>query len=308
MARAISVCRDPESLAGRMAMNRLRPRRLTRPSGYRWISAGLCPSTPCNWFQLTRSTILHQATDFRCGFALRSRRIRDFITSRKSPTTHTMISLNPGDNLVTLPTGRQRGRYVRVIATRLLDSGESGRYSLALAELQVFSDGQNVALGKATSALDVQNEPRAPWHIGAFPDGPVWGLDYLVDGYSSRNRLTDLGAPLQALSTRGRLVRELADLDARYTAVRNEAAALIVEWGVTLTLALGGGLAGYVWWSQNRRKILIRELRRRIARDLHDDIGSSLGCIRLTSQIAQTVSGRADIHPGGPRNHRACRW
>lgn len=49
----------------------------------------------------------------------------------------------------------------------------------------------NVALHQPVTALDCQNEPRAPWQLGAFPDGPVWGLKYLVDGYASRNRLME---------------------------------------------------------------------------------------------------------------------
>ena len=58
-------------------------------------------------------------------------------------------------------------RYVRVTATRL--AGERGQYGFALAEVQVVSDGWNVARGAAVQALD-------------SAELPGWSVQYLVDG------------------------------------------------------------------------------------------------------------------------------
>src|SRR5687768_7210817 len=64
--------------------------------------------------------------------------------------------------------------------------------------------------------------------------------------------------------------------------------------GAALTLLLGGSLIGAILNARRRRNIQLRELRRSLARDLHDDIGSSLGGIRLASQLAQSVEGTPD--------------
>lgn len=199
--------------------------------------------------------------------------------------------VNPGDNIVTVPAGGRRGRYVRVTATRLTDDFELHHYSFALAELEVMAGGLNAALHQPVAALDEQNDPRAPWLVAVAPDGPRWGSKFLTDGYGSRNRLIDLSSWLEGLALRGQLTRKLAETRARYAKTQEEAASLAVFLGIGVTVLVVGGLAVFVWWSRRRRNVQIRDLRRRLARDLHDEIGSSLGSIRLTSQIARNASG-----------------
>ena len=199
--------------------------------------------------------------------------------------------LNPGDNIVRVRGRGLSGRYVRFTATRLSDDFESHRYSFALAELQVMVKGRNVALHQPVAALDIQNDPQAPWQVAAFPEGPRWGPDYLVDGYGSRNRLIDLKAWLEGLALRGRLTLELHKKQALYANAQAEAANLTIFLGTAVIILVGGGLAVFMGWSRRRRKLQIRDLRQRLARDLHDEIGSSLGSIRLTSQIARNAAG-----------------
>jgi signal transduction histidine kinase len=199
--------------------------------------------------------------------------------------------VNPGDNIVTVRADGRRSRFVRVTATRLSDDFGPHRYSFALAELEVISKGRNAALHQPVTALDAQDDPRQPWQIEAFPEGPRWGLQYLTDGYASRNRLMDPAAWLEGLAKRGQLTRRLENLEARYTALQEQAAGLTVVLGTAVTLILGAGTGFLMWWSRRRRAAQIRELRRRLARDLHDEIGSSLGSIRLNSQIARNAPG-----------------
>ncbi len=54
--------------------------------------------------------------------------------------------VNPGDNPVTLPAEGKRARFVRVTVTRLYNRGQVNSFSLA--EMQVWSGGENIALGK----------------------------------------------------------------------------------------------------------------------------------------------------------------
>ena len=84
---------------------------------------------------------------------------------------------NPGAQPVAFYLEGVQGRYVRVTAERLWQ--RTGDYVFALGELQVESDGRNVARGANVTALD-------------SIDGGRWGTKQLVDGFDSRFELPDL--------------------------------------------------------------------------------------------------------------------
>ncbi len=83
---------------------------------------------------------------------------------------------SPGDNPYRIPAKGEKGRYVRVTATRLWK--RLNDYVFALAEVQVISGGKNVAKGKPVSAFDSIEAGR-------------WSRRYLVDDFDSRFRLPD---------------------------------------------------------------------------------------------------------------------
>ena len=264
------------------------------PDSTKWVQVDLGAPLPIDEIHL----IPAHPPDYPApgyGFPLRFRvaisRDPDFKTAEIIDDRTQEDFVNPGDNIVTVYANQRRGRYIRLTATRLSDDFEAHRYSFALAELQVFVQGQNVALHRPVTALDRQNDPRAPWQIAAFPEGPRWGLSYLVDGYASRNRLMDLSSWLEGLALRGQLTRQLNETEARYAAAQDDAAGLAIALGTIVTLLVGGGLAVFIWLSRRARTAQIRRLRQRLACDLHDEIGSSLGSIRLTSQIARNAAG-----------------
>jgi len=84
------------------------------------------------------------------------------------------------------------GRVVRVTATKLWERTKD--YVFALAELQVISQGRNIALGATVRALDSIESGR-------------WSKQFLVDGFDSREALP--GAPSERLRE---IERELAAL------------------------------------------------------------------------------------------------
>lgn len=75
---------------------------------------------------------------------------------------------NPGTKPQTYEFEPTAARYVRLLVTRLSER-DTGKYGFALAEMQVLSDGENVALGKTASASDSVE------HHG-------WSTRHLVDG------------------------------------------------------------------------------------------------------------------------------
>src|SRR5262249_9551165 len=78
---------------------------------------------------------------------------------------------NPGEMAVRYRLNGKKARHVRVTALRLWKRLED--YCFALAEMQVYSSGKNVTLGKTVTALDTI-------------DGGLWHRRYLVDDCTSR--------------------------------------------------------------------------------------------------------------------------
>jgi signal transduction histidine kinase len=187
---------------------------------------------------------------------------------------------NPGDNAVVVPTHGRDARYVRVTATRLFAKktpGTPGACLLALAELQVYSGGRNVALGVDVQSLDSFHfEPR-----------PLWEREFLVDGYSSQNQLIEFPDWLAGLDRRRQLEASRKSLTLRREAtVQNTLTGATVFSGVVVVLVIAGASVAFRRGRRRQKRELL-QLRAQIARDLHDDIGSSIGSIRLLSEMAQ---------------------
>jgi signal transduction histidine kinase len=201
---------------------------------------------------------------------------------RDTPLAGPPPIVNPGDNVITYNTGGQSARYVRFTATQLFNA--NGQFNLALAEMQVWSGGKNVALGQTVSAFD-----------STETDG--WSKAALVDRFTSTADILDWPEWLAGLSKRREIEHQLATLAARREAI-------VRSWqrrGIAAgSVALLASVAAFLLWLHRQRKVRQAEmerLRQRIAQDLHDEIGSSLGSIALIAQDIRLddPQARADL-------------
>lgn len=188
---------------------------------------------------------------------------------RDSPLAPLPAIVNPGDNVVTYNTQGQSARYVRFTATHLFNA--NGQFNLALAEMQVWSGGKNVALGQTVSAFD-------------STETGGWSKAALVDDYTSTTNILDWSEWLSGLSQRREVTQQLALIELR----KRQLAKQWQRHGLgALAVLVMAGIAAAIAGSLRQRRTRLREmeaLRQRIARDLHDEIGSSLGSIALIAQ------------------------
>ncbi|MEK0446459.1 MAG: hypothetical protein RLZZ399_1780 [Verrucomicrobiota bacterium] len=179
---------------------------------------------------------------------------------------------NPGNHLVAWPVRKRTGRFVRFTATKL--QNRWNHYVFALAELEVYSEGSNVALGAQVTCPD-----PSPHH--SFQPA------YLVDGRSGLGPLVPLETWLSGLAKRADVESKIATVEAEEASAREEDRKHWIQlaWGSLGSVFLGMSL--FLWRNRLIRRREMRALRQQIARDLHDEIGSSLGSIALMSELGR---------------------
>jgi signal transduction histidine kinase len=182
---------------------------------------------------------------------------------------------NPGNNPVVIPLPEAvRGRHLRI---RMLAS-TTGR--CGLSEIEVFSGGENVALGSAVIS--------SPDTVTRTEERPT---SLISDGYTSYGRLLPLPDWLERWERRDQLQAEIRTLSAAHAGLLKSAQRKAwVTAGLLALILPGGGLAWAV--SERRRRVRsLQLLRNRIAQDLHDEIGSNIAGIAIISETAPGEDG-----------------
>jgi len=190
---------------------------------------------------------------------------------------------NPGDSPVVTPISNVSARYVRLTTTRLWE--RTNDFVFALAELQVYSDEVNVALNAPVEASD-------------SIDRGLWRKDFLVDGYASQYRLLEWPEWLAQEALYSQRAAEILEIEKDWEQARDQVSSVLVRDAAWLAGLVALVIVGLVWRSRVRRRREAEQLRDRIARDLHDEVGSNLGSILLLCQLAQgrgTADAQKDL-------------
>jgi signal transduction histidine kinase len=190
---------------------------------------------------------------------------------------------SPNENPVTIRGTGAAGRYVRLTATSL--SPVSKGFALAIGEMEVYAEGENFAYGKPVLASSSVEEKG-------------WGKAFLVDGATSHGKVMawskwfeQLDRKKEAYLRQNQLIQD-----------RERKVKALVETVIrTAGYVVGGLLILFVYLSFRsllKKRRALEDLRTRIARDIHDEIGSGLGTISLLSRMAQDgdwEDGREDL-------------
>jgi len=186
---------------------------------------------------------------------------------------------NPASNPVVVPGRLVRARHVRITATKLWERAEN--FTFALAELQVYAGGRNVALGRSVSFLDAFE----------FPGNRIWLPQLLTDGFASEQRLVEWPAWLHGLSRKREMLTELKDVERNVARFADRAVKDLGRIALLTGLCVSVGMLVVVLRIRHTRERAIEGLRQRIASDLHDEIGSNLGSIALLSELGLHRAG-----------------
>jgi len=167
--------------------------------------------------------------------------------------------------------------FPRIEAKRIRVTGEDpwqlgDLRILGLSEIEVWSGGENIARDLPVTRI-----------LG----DTVEELESLTDGFSSEFMISNVGLWLDQLHERLRFENELEYLRPRIRSVQTDS-----ELNVTLVsvIVLSFTFMIPVFIFEKRRMIAKRRLevlRKRIAADLHDDIGGNLGSISLIARSAR---------------------
>ncbi len=166
-------------------------------------------------------------------------------------------------------------RYIRFHVLELKPSfSEPDQYNVGFGEIEILSQGRNIALGKKVTSSGIPMQPKA--------------LARITDGENFLGKILPIRTWMNQLARRHGLETERprvrAELNRRYE--RQKVNLTRMYW-LTGLLAAGAGI-GFLLELIVRQKAILK-IRKRIAANLHDELGANLHAIGLMGDTAKKL-------------------
>ncbi len=187
----------------------------------------------------------------------------------------------PAFSPITIPARGATGRFVRVTA-RELWAREPGQFICALAEMQVYAGDANVALGAPVTVSSAAQNQK------------LFDPRFLTDGQRGLMDLTEWPAWLAQLSRRREAQLELEEVERRLAKFQPTLASEISRAAAVIAAFFALAILGTFIQLRRKQARAVAALQRRIAGDLHDEIGSNLASIAMLAELGHR-------EPTGPR-------
>ena len=187
------------------------------------------------------------------------------------------------ENVLTVIGEGYDAQYIRITVDE--PSQYKGKRILGLGEISISEFGEVLSSNCKITAQGI-------------PEKEISQLPKLVDGYSRQRRILPQQEWIMGLSKRRPLDRRLAmveyEIEQAWETWRR------IKWNFAI-LGAGIVLAGFLGWLVLLRRIRKRgidRLKLRITRDLHDEVGSSLGSIALAANRMENDASYSDVKQG----------
>lgn len=191
--------------------------------------------------------------------------------------------LNPGHNPQTFHFAESTAQYVRLDCTRIWKNFPNYPAFLAFSEIQLLRGETNLAEGATVYTSEETGERDASPTM-------VWSRESLTNGYGPRGKLVSKREWLC-------LLKERFELEARRKALTMEAENMVAILRSLLANTFGGigALAVLISFGlpvryRIRERHELNKLRKRIADDLHDEVGANLSSIAGSTELLSEIS------------------
>ncbi|VGO20439.1 Sensor histidine kinase LiaS [Pontiella sulfatireligans] len=176
--------------------------------------------------------------------------------------------LRPGNNAVRLQGSDMAGRWLRIY----------------IKDLPLHNGQPTFAMGEIHVSRLQETYPIKAVALEGFPAGAEAGAGLMMDGESDGLPVMFLLDWLDRIEERNHLSSTLAELVEVEKALQFRWKQFWQITGLSLVLLLVLGALSVAVLAVVQRKKALKNLKWRIARDLHDEVGSNLGSIALTAE------------------------
>lgn len=171
-------------------------------------------------------------------------------------------------------------RYLRISSPSAESNARFG-----FAEIEVISQGNNVALGRPVQAQEQDPRKLVPKNrtLAALTDGRnLYGHILPVKqwmGQLARRHMLEKERPLVVAALNQRYARQKSNLQ-------------LMSW---LAALLAAGVGASILISRNVRLRQVNQMRERFAADLHDELGANIHTIGLLGDLAREAETREEL-------------